>query len=253
MRRRLAQCPTATDAACCNRRMLLLFVCTGNACRCPWRNAWPAPFSTMPSACRPWHRCRERRNARRGRTRDGPVVGRRAPWPRWQPGGLPRAPAGRREGRKRRPHAHDDPPAPPGRPEAGAASDVLHVHPALGGEPARPRRLGPAASTHPAGGPVARPGHGPGKAARDTPQRRPDADDIRDPVGSRADVHQAGGGQIFGALAPLLQVLCNTPQVGGVSRLLSRDADQPSTDAQTTRITRYRPSAGRYNSSMPAR
>jgi protein-tyrosine-phosphatase len=80
-----------------------------------------------------------------------------------------------------------------------------------------------------------------------------DTDDVRDPMGSRADVHQAVGDQIFGALVPLLQALCGTPQVGGVSRALPSGADQPSTDAQTTRITRYRPPAGRYGSSTPAR
>jgi protein-tyrosine-phosphatase len=81
----------------------------------------------------------------------------------------------------------------------------------------------------------------------------PDADDVRDPMGSRADVHQAVGDQIEEALVPLLRALCGTPQDGGVSRFLPPEADQPSVDAQTTRITRYRPPIGRYGSSMPAR
>jgi len=37
-----------------------------------------------------------------------------------------------------------------------------------------------------------------------------DADDVRDPIGRRADVHQEVGEQIFDSLIPLLQALCDT-------------------------------------------
>lgn len=89
-----------------------------------------------------------------------------------------------------------------------------------------------------------------------------DADDVRDPMGSRAAVHQAVGEQIFEALVPLLQALVGAPRLPNATPPLPsgphRAPSNPGpSDPQTTRITRYRPPAPRYDSrngaSTPAR
>jgi protein-tyrosine phosphatase len=54
-----------------------------------------------------------------------------------------------------------------------------------------------------------------------------DADDVFDPIGSRAEVHQEVGEQIFDALIPLLQAICGTGRARGAVHGQAPAYDRP--------------------------
>ncbi|MGY1752159.1 arsenate reductase/protein-tyrosine-phosphatase family protein [Blastococcus sp. SYSU D01042] len=63
-----------------------------------------------------------------------------------------------------------------------------------------------------------------------------DADDVRDPIGRRVDVHQEVGEQIFDSLIPLLQALCDTRDgVSAPSPVASAPAMAPAARVATPR------------------
>lgn len=62
-----------------------------------------------------------------------------------------------------------------------------------------------------------------------------DADDVRDPIGRRADVHQEVGEQIFDSLIPLLQALCDTRAGAQAPVLATAPAVAPAARAAAPR------------------